>query len=245
MLLKYPGCFLRAIWWGWEKMKSWRRRTRTSHWGPEGWREDKSLWVWCVQGEIRQTRCFQSWGYWHFLAQGAAPTPPGRWGPSTPVTRSTANLRAAENEPHGRAWSRSAPGCLPWESYTPLVCSQLYSLRALWPYQGEEPWGPRLCPPSSLGNAFGCSPVTGHWWDVALSTLNFSAIGFLYSGGRYSFPDLPVIVLHPSVSLKAFLGPYSWVHIPREAASSIKWVTAFTKRIHSVSLTLLHSLSIL
>lgn len=73
-------------------------------WGPEGgklgqvtevlededW--DKSWRVSRVQGEIRETRCFQSWNYWHFLAQGPAPTPPGRWGPSTPATQSTTNL---------------------------------------------------------------------------------------------------------------------------------------------------------
>lgn len=127
----------------------------------------------------------------------------------------------------------------------PHLCVHSFIHSELCDLLQERSWGPWLCPAGSLGDAFGCSPVTGHWWDVALSTLNFSTIGSVYSGGRYSFPDLPVIVLHPSVSLKVFLGPYSWVHIPREAASSIERVTAFTKRTHSVSLTLLHSLSIL
>lgn len=182
---------------------------------------------------------------WHSSAQGPAPTPPSRWRPSTPVTQSSANLldlhkmssmADAAPEVHPTASSGGSP------QLPTCAVPCLYSLRALWPYQGEEPGAPWLCPPSSLGNDFGCSPLTGHWWDVALSTLNFCTIGSPNSDWRYSFPDLAAIVLHLPVSLKPFLGAYSWVHIPQEAAISMKRVTVSTKRIHPVCQSHLASL---
>lgn len=165
------GCFLRAIWWGWEKMRSWRRRTRTSRWGPEGWREDKSLWVGCVQGEIRQTDRSEL-RVLALLSSRSCSSTPGRWGPSTPVTQSTANLRAAQNELHGRAWSRSAPCCFPWESCTPPVCSQLYSLWALWPSPGEDPGVPGFVLPVLLVMLLAAaqSLCTGGTWLCPLWT---------------------------------------------------------------------------
>lgn len=206
------GCFLRAIWWGWEKMRSWRRRTRTSRWAPEGWREDKSLWVGCVQGEIRQTDRSEL-RVLALLSSRSCSSTPGRWGPSTPVTQSTANLRAAQNELHGRAWSRSAPCCFPWESCTPPVCSQLYSLRALWPSPGEE-----------LGSlALSC---WFSWWCFWLQPSHWALVGrgFVHSELLYHwlclfwrkvlFPRLacncsPSLSFPKSIPGSIFLGPYS------------------------------------
>lgn len=181
---------------------------------------------WDVQG------CFQSWSG---TPQLKAPLQPLQAGEGS-VTQSSANpLDLHKTSSMAEAGPGVHPAASSGRATSPLCCSQPCSLRALWPYQGEEPRAPWLCPPSSPGNAFGCSHslgTDGMWlcplW-TSLPTLNFSA---LCSDGRYNFPDLPVIVLHPPISLKIFLAPYSWLHIPREAAISMERFTVFTKRIH-------------
>lgn len=67
------------------------------------------------------------------------------------------------------------------------------------------------------------------------STLNFSPGGSLYSDGRYSFPGLAVVVLHPPVFPKNIPGSI----FLEKLLFLEKEFTLF------VSLTLLHSLSIL